>query len=55
VLGRAHGDEVLRGIGAEEALADLVDLAQLCPDVLLAEQRDVEPQVLAEAALHALA
>ena len=36
-------------------MADLPHLAQVVPDVLLAEQRDVEPQVLAEAVAGALA
>ena len=36
-------------------MADLVDLAQVVLDVLLAQQRDVEPEVLAEPGLHAFA
>ena len=36
-------------------MADLVNLAQVVLDVLLAEQRDVEPEVVAEARLHAFA
>ena len=55
VLRRAHRDPVLDRVDAEEVVADLVDLAQVVLDVLLAQQRDVEPEVLAEAALHALA
>ena len=55
VLRRAHRDHVLRRVDAEEVVADLVDLAQVVLDVVLAEQRDVEPEVVAEAALDALA
>ena len=36
-------------------MADLVDLAQVVLDVLLAEQRDVEPEVIAESVLRPLA
>ncbi len=55
VLGRAHRDPLLDRVDAEEVVADLVHLAQVVLDVLLAQQRDVEPEVLAEARLRPLA
>src|SRR6185369_9324271 len=54
VLRRPHRDPLLRRIDAEEVAADLEHFAQVVPDVLLAEQRDVEPDVIAEAALGTL-
>ena len=36
-------------------MADLVNLAQVVLDVVLAQERDIQPQVFAEARLHALA
>ena len=53
VLGRAHRDELVHRVDAEERLADLVHLAQLVPDVLLAEVADVEPEVVAVGRRHA--
>jgi len=55
VLRRPHRDQVPHRVEPEEVAADVVDLAQVVLDVLLAQQRDVEQQVLAEAGLHALA
>ena len=55
VLRRPHGNHLLDRIDAEEGLADLLDLAQVLLDVRPAELRDVEPEVLAEARLRALA
>jgi hypothetical protein len=55
VLGGPHGNELVDGIHAEEAGADLVHLAQLAGDVLFAQVADVEPEVLAIGALDALA
>ena len=36
-------------------MADLVNLAQVVLDVVLAQERDVQPQVVAKACLHSLA
>jgi hypothetical protein len=55
VLRRAHRDPVARRVDAQEVLADLLHLAQVLLDVVRAELGDVQPQVFAEAALHALA
>ena len=55
VLSRTDGHPFLRRVNAEEVVADFVDFAQLVLDVMFAKQRDVEPDVFAEAALHTLA
>ena len=55
VLGGPHGDKLVQRIDAQKVLADLVHLAQLGADVLLAKVPDVQPQVLAVGTLHALA
>src|SRR5271167_2708164 len=46
---------ILYRVDAEEVVADLGDFAQVLPDMFLPKQRDVEPEVLAEPALGALA
>ena len=55
MLGRAHRNQVTRRVDAQEVLADFLHLAQATVDVGLAEQGDIQPQVLAEAALDAVA
>ncbi len=55
VLRRPHRDPILGRIHAHEIVADLEDFAQVVPDVLLAQQRDIEPDVVAEPALRPLA
>ena len=50
-----HRDPVLDRVDAEEVAADFLHLAQIAIDVLRAEQRNVQPQMLAEARLHAFA
>src|SRR5262245_33613355 len=55
VLRGPDGDPFLGRVDAEEIVADLVHLAEIVLDVLLAQQRDVEPEMLAEAVLGGLA
>ena len=55
MLRRAHRDHLAHRVDAEEVVADLPHLAQVVFDVVLAQLRDVEPEVLAEARARALA
>ena len=55
VLRRPHRHPILHRIDAEKIVADLVNLAQIVLDVVLAQERDVQPQVVAKARLHAFA
>ena len=54
VHGGTNRHPFLRRVNAQEVMADFVNFAEVVLDVVFAQERDVEPEVFTEAALHTL-